>query len=221
MTAHRTFCDNDAIPQETVAYRWASRCADILFASLALAVLSPVFVVVGAMIFLFDGLPVFFLQHRIGMHGKRFRILKFRTMRCFPTGASGFEPGNHSRITCLGRFLRKYKLDELPQFVNILVGDMAFVGPRPEVPEHVNLANPAWRVVLSWRPGLSDPASIYYRREEDLLASSDDPQSLYVNTILPHKLSLSTAFLDRRSLAADFAVLAGTVQAILSPPKSK
>ena len=164
---------------------------DIIFSGIGLLLLSPLLIVVSGMILIFDGRPIFFRQTRVGINGADFILYKFRTMRVMRGAASGtFDAGDTSRITKIGAFLRKTKLDELPQLWNVFKGDMSLVGPRPEVRKWVDAYPERWAKVLTVKPGITDPASIYYRNEEELLAQADDPVACYRDQILPHKLDL-------------------------------
>jgi lipopolysaccharide/colanic/teichoic acid biosynthesis glycosyltransferase len=156
--------------------------------------------------------PVLFRHERVGWRGRRFRLLKFRTMR---HGATGLEisAADDVRITPVGRLLRRLKLDELPQLWNVVRGDMSLVGPRPEVPRYVDANDPLWAEVLSVRPGLTDPATLRYRHEERLLASvSGDRDRHYREVVLPAKLRESLAYLRRRGWRTDLYVLFGTLR---------
>jgi len=165
-------------------------------AALTLIVLSPVLVAIAIAIWLDDKGPVLFEQVRVGRGGKHFIMYKLRSMRTqpgLPLTCSG-DP----RVTRVGRLLRKCKLDELPQFWNILRGEMAWIGPRPEVPEFVDMTDPLWQQVLQFRPGLADAASFAFRNEEQLLAAAVDPKDYYRREILPRKLQLSIEHSLRR-----------------------
>jgi lipopolysaccharide/colanic/teichoic acid biosynthesis glycosyltransferase len=165
--------------------------------------------------------PALFAQQRVGRFGRLFRMYKFRTMVC---GAERRGPlltiGRDSRITRLGHWLRKTKLDELPQLFNVLKGDMSLVGPRPEVPKYVALYDQEQRRVLDVRPGITDPASIAYIDESRLLAGSDDPESLYVARIMPAKLAYNLAYVEQSTVARDIATILKTLLRIIRPVKS-
>ena len=181
-----------------------------LLAVVFVVILSPLLILIALLILILDGWPVFFSQIRVGQGGRHFKIFKFRTMSKAGQGAS-FEPGAESRVTALGGALRKTKLDELPQLFNIVGGSMAFVGPRPEVPEWVEVFPDRWRRVLTVKPGITDPAAIEYRDEEELLRQAADPERAYAEEILPHKLDLYEAYLARRSVLSDVAVVFRTI----------
>ena len=160
-----------------------------------IVVLTPIFVVVSIAIVCDDGFPVLFRQTRFGRNGKTFRLIKFRSMVSGRAGAR-ITAANDDRFTRLGRTLRQYKLDELPQLLNVLKGDMSLVGPRPEVPEYVELREPVWQAVLSVKPGITDLATLLHRDEERLLACVDNPEKYYREVLLPSKLALSRHFIE-------------------------
>ena len=190
------------------------RVFDLLGASLALLLLLPLLACVALWIKLDSPGPVFFRQQRVGRHGVPFLIHKFRTMRA---GAKGLPltVGDDPRITRAGRFLRRTRLDELPQFIDVLQGTMSLVGPRPEVPRYVALYPPALRDrALAVRPGLTDPASLAFIDEAALLAAAADPEREYVERILPAKLQRAAEYAETASLATDLAVLARTALAL-------
>lgn len=193
----------------------AKRAFDIVVSAIGLVVLSPVFLGVAVAIKLTDGGPVFFRQERVGMGGQVFRIHKFRSMRVANDGAL-VTSANDSRITPVGAFLRKSKLDELPQLIDVLVGDMSVVGPRPEVPHYVELwGEEARREILSIRPGITDPAAIAFRNEQDELAAADDPERHYVEVILPKKVAMYRDYVQHRSFVGDLAVIVHTFAAVV------
>ena len=190
------------------------RAFDLLGAGLALLLLAPLMVVVALWIKLDSPGPVFFRQQRVGRHGVPFLIHKFRTMRADAEGLP-LTVGDDPRITRAGRFLRRTRLDELPQFIDVLQGTMSLVGPRPEVPCYVALYPPALRDrVLAVRPGLTDPASLAFIDEAALLAAAADPEREYVERILPAKLQRAAEYAETASLATDLAVLARTALAL-------
>lgn len=152
--------------------------------------------------------PVFFRQERVGRHGRPFRIHKFRTMRVDAERAGQLTVGDDQRVTRVGRFLRAHRLDELPQVIDVLRGDMSLVGPRPEVPRYVALYPAGLRErVLAVRPGITDPASLAFRGEAAQLAAAADPEREYVEVILPRKLALAADYADRASLWTDLALI--------------
>lgn len=171
----------------------------------------PMFAVLALVIIWDDGPPVLFNQTRIGRNGEPFRIWKFRTMR--PAGRGSFiTAAGDSRVTRAGAVLRKCKLDELPQLFNVLKGDMSIVGPRPEVPQHVELEAPMWQAVLQVRPGITDLASLVYRDEEKILKASGDPNAFYRESILPAKLLLNLVYLRSRSFRQDVRLIFLTIR---------
>ncbi len=190
--------------------------SDSIFAIIALLMLLiPVLIIVIFIKLLMPG-PVFFLQQRIGQHSKPFRLIKFRTM-LVATGksAGSFDAGDGSRITPLGRFLRKTKLDELPQLINVLKGEMSFVGPRPEVKQWTEVYPEKWKIVHSVKPGITDNASIEFRNEEEILAKSEDPIKTYKEVILPRKLDLYIEYVNNRSFTGDMKIILRTIKAVL------
>lgn len=192
--------------------RMKKRTFDVLLAFSGIFLLAPLFHLVAFWIRACDGSPVFFRQERIGRGGVPFRIWKYRTM--VPCGENRGAPltvGNDERITALGKVLRKYKIDELPQLFNVLGGTMSFVGPRPEVPRYAALYSPGQRRVLELTPGITDPASIRFRRESELLAEVDDPEEYYVRVILPEKIRLNLEYGDRATLSGDFRIILCTL----------
>ncbi|MDD8029504.1 MAG: sugar transferase, partial [Acidobacteriota bacterium] len=164
-----------------------------------------------------DGRPVLFRQTRIGRAGRPFSLFKFRTMIPASEGeGGGFEPGDSRRVTSFGRFLRKTKIDEWPQLFNVLKGDMSMVGPRPEVSKWVAAYPRRWAVVHRVKPGITDPASIIYRNEEELLAAAADPEAVYRNEILPRKLDLYERYAEGPPrFGRDLGLIFKTIAAVL------
>jgi lipopolysaccharide/colanic/teichoic acid biosynthesis glycosyltransferase len=194
----------------------ARRALDVLASAIGLVLLSPVFAAVALVIAATSPGPVFFRQVRVGRGGEPFRIYKFRSMRVDAEALGGqLTVRGDPRVTRVGALLRASKIDELPQLINVLVGDMSLVGPRPEVPRYVALYTPEQRRVLEVRPGITDPASIRYRDESAVLARAADPERAYVEEVLPHKLAINLAYLDRRSLTSDVGVILATVWRLL------
>jgi len=193
----------------------AKRLFDLLGATLALLLLAPLLLAVAAAIKLDSRGPVFYRQERVGRHGVPFRIHKFRTM-VHGAGGLPLTVGADPRITRVGAFLRRTRIDELPQFIDVLLGRMSLVGPRPEVPRYVAHYPPALRDrVLAVRPGITDPASLAYLDEARLLAQASDPEREYIEVILPAKLRRAAEYAERASLATDLAVLWGTLRKLL------
>jgi len=198
------------------------RTFDILLSGLGLLFLWPVLLVVAILVKREDGSPVFFNQERVGRGGELFRIHKFRTMfrdaeSCGPSVTGGGDP----RITRMGRILRKTKLDELPQLLNVLRGDMSFVGPRPEVAKYVALYTDEQRAILEHRPGITDLATLRYRNEEEILAEADDPESYYIEKIIPAKIALNLEHARKSSFFADLGIILKTLLAIVSPSRTE
>lgn len=183
-----------------------------------LALLSPVIAIVSFLVWRVDGFPILFRQKRVGRNGQLFEILKFRSMRKANEGAL-ITAGGDARITPVGRVIRKYKLDEIPQLWNVVRGDMGLVGPRPEVERYVDLRDPLWQKVLSVRPGITDLATLLCRDEESLLAAAADPESYYRTVLLPRKLSVSAAAIERRSPLTTLQVLVITVLCSFLPSR--
>lgn len=199
------------------------RLFDLCFSLCVLLLLAPVLVGVAFWIKLDSRGPVLFRQQRVGRQGRLFNILKFRTMRSgSKQGGPQITIGDDPRITRAGRFLRRYKLDELPQFVNVLLGEMSVVGPRPEVPTYIAHYPPTAReLILSIRPGITDLASIAFRDESALLASAKDPEACYVEEILPAKIEHCIEYVQRRSFKLDMLIVWRTAMAVLSRNPSK
>jgi len=187
------------------------RLLDLTFGLLLLALAAPLMGFLALAVRWHDGGPVFYRQERIGRHGRPFTILKFRSMRINNSGAAITSSGD-DRITPIGRLLRRYKLDELPQLWNVVRGDMSLIGPRPEVPRFVNEADPIWQAVHQVRPGITDLATLVYRDEEQVLAQYADPERGYREAVLPAKLKLNLEYLERRTAARDLKLLALTIR---------
>jgi lipopolysaccharide/colanic/teichoic acid biosynthesis glycosyltransferase len=195
----------------------SKRLFDLLLSSLGLLVLAPVLLALALAVKLDSRGPVFFRQERVGRFGLPFRIHKFRTMRHDPVGQGlQITVGQDARITRVGAVLRQTKLDELPQLLDVWLGDMSLVGPRPEVPRYVAHYPEALRAkVLSVRPGITDIASIEYRDESAVLARAADPEHAYIHEVLPHKLALSAAYVDQASVWLDVRLIWRTLMAIV------
>ena len=202
--------------------RIAKRAMDIVLSAAALAVLWPLLLLIALAVVIDDPGPVFYRQVRIGRDGKPFRIFKFRTM-VTDADKKGLAITydihrlrlRDSRITRVGAILRKTKLDELAQLLNVLAGQMSFVGPRPEVERYVRLYTPYQRQVLLVRPGITDYASIAYRNENDLLAGAEDPEKMYIEQIMPDKIELNMKYLREISPLADIKLILKTVAAVV------
>jgi len=193
------------------------RAFDLVFSLAGVVILSPLFLAVAVWIRLDSPGPVFFRQVRVGKSGKPFRIFKFRTMLAdAETKSHRITAGEDPRITRAGSFLRRYKLDELPQLLNVVLGEMSLVGPRPEVPHYVELYPDGVRErVLSVPPGITDYASIEFRDESALLRFSEDPEATYINEIMPAKLKYYEQYVKERSLWLDIALIHQTLKSII------
>lgn len=189
---------------------------DILAALLALAVLSPLLLIIALLVALGSPGGAFFRQVRVGKGGHEFRLLKFRTMRPGSEAQGQITVGGRDpRITRIGYFLRKTKLDELPQLLNIMRGDMSIVGPRPEVPRYVAMYSPEQRQVLSVRPGLTSLASIAYIDENEVLGRASDPERAYVEEVMPAKLALDLRYVHEQGLGMDLRIILATIGRLL------
>ena len=200
----------------TTGGKITKRTFDIVACVMAVLLLFPLWLCVGLLVACGSKGGAFYRQTRVGRNGKEFKLLKFRTMRQDADRIGGLiTVGDDCRVTRIGKFLRKYKLDELPQFLNIIKGDMSIVGPRPEVPKYVALYNERQRRVLSVRPGLTDYASIEYISENELLAQSPDPDKTYIEEIMPAKLELNLKYIDNQSVMEDLRLIFKTLFSIM------
>lgn len=192
------------------------RLFDIILSFIGLVVLSPVLLIISLLIKLDSQGPILFKQVRVGRYEKNFHILKFRTMvtDAEKKGAQ-ITVGRDSRITRAGHFLRKSKMDELPQLLNVLIGDMSLVGPRPEVPKYTQYYNRDQKRVFEIRPGITDLASIKYRDENEILAMSSDPEKTYIEEIMVDKLKLNLRYVKERSLLTDIKIIYNTLLKIV------
>lgn len=188
------------------------RIFDFLLSLSGIIILSPIFIIVSIAIKLDSKGRILFLQKRVGRYGKEFNIYKFRTM---VTDAEKLGKqitvGKDNRITKVGAFLRKFKIDELPQLFNVLKGDMSLVGPRPEVPKYVALYNKEQRKVLDIRPGITDMASLRYKDENDILGKVDNPEEYYINVIMKDKLNLNLEYIEKSNVFFDIYLIIKTV----------
>lgn len=192
------------------------RFSDIIFSFFGLLFLSPLFIVVVLWIVIDNPGPVFYRQQRVGKDGKDFGLLKFRSMRVGADKMSLITIGDRDpRVTRAGYYIRKFKIDELPQLWNVLVGDMSLVGPRPEVRKYVDLYTPEQRQVLSVRPGITDYASIEYIDENRLLAQSDNPDKTYIEDIMPAKISLNMRYIRHQTFGEYFKIILLTLAKII------
>lgn len=192
------------------------RLLDITASGIGLLLFSPIFLVLAIWIKLDSQGPVFYRQVRVGRGNRDFRIFKFRSMRVGSDKGSLITVGGRdSRITRSGYFIRKYKFDELPQLINVFIGDMSLVGPRPEVRRYVDLYNQEQLHVLDVRPGITDPASIKYRNENELLEQADYPEQYYIDVIMPDKLRLNLEYATNQSFFGDLKLIFKTFKAII------
>ena len=193
------------------------RLFDIVASGCGLLVLSPVLLIVSIWIKLNSRGPVFYRQVRVGYKNKDFRIFKFRSMRIgSDKGSLVTIGGRDPRITRSGYFIRKYKLDELPQLINVFVGDMSLVGPRPEVRHYVDYWTPEQMPVLDVRPGITDPASIKFRNENELMGQAENPEDYYINVIMQEKIKLYLEYVENASFMYDLMLIFKTFKVIIS-----
>lgn len=192
------------------------RLFDIVVSGLGLICLSPLFAAVAVCIKLDSKGPVFYRQERVGRYNRDFRLYKFRSMRPDSDKLGLITVGGRDpRVTRSGYYIRKYKLDELPQLINVFLGDMSLVGPRPEVRKYVDMYTPEQLKVLSVRPGITSLASIRYRNENDILAESDNPDKCYIEKIMPDKLSIDLEYVGKANLWNDIKLIFSTFREII------
>jgi lipopolysaccharide/colanic/teichoic acid biosynthesis glycosyltransferase len=189
------------------------RLLDLAASAAGLLLLSPLFALIAAAVKLSSPGPVFHRGERVGRGGAPFRIYKFRSMRVGQAGP-GITRAGDPRVTAVGRFLRRTKLDELPQLINVLAGSMSLVGPRPEAPEYVAMYDDAQRRILAARPGMTSPASLQFRAEEEEL-QGPEWERIYVERIMPAKLQIDLEYLERRTIASDLRVIAATAASLI------
>jgi lipopolysaccharide/colanic/teichoic acid biosynthesis glycosyltransferase len=192
------------------------RPVEAALAGIGLLAVSPVIAILAGAVRATSSGPAFFRQPRVGRGGRLFTLWKLRTMRTAANGPEVTARGD-DRITPIGRFLRRSKLDELPQLWNVVRGDMSLVGPRPEVPRYVDPQDPLWKRVLSVRPGITDPVTLRLRDEEAVLAAAPDPERFYRDELQPAKLREYAAYLEERSAARDFGVILQTLRKVVFP----
>lgn len=194
------------------------RAFDIIICSLALLILSPFFLIISIAIKINDGGPIIFAQRRVGRNFTTFNLYKFRTM---VQDAEKLGPSvttlKDNRITKVGKILRRTKLDELPQLINILKGDMSIVGPRPEIPKYVNMFKEDYKYILTVKPGLTDYATLEFRDEEKILSLYKNPEEAYLKIILPKKLELSKKYVMEKGLLTDSIIILRTIKRIIFP----
>ncbi len=191
------------------------RIFDIIFSLLGLTLLLPFMLIIAILIKIDSKGPIFFKQVRVTKNGREFKIFKYRTMKIGSDKYSQITVGKDSRITKVGDFLRKYKLDEIPQLINVLIGDMSLVGPRPEVPKYVALYTEEQREILKVRAGITDYASIEFSNENDILANEADPEKAYIEKIMPRKIELNKKYLSEISVMTDIKIILLTIKKIL------
>ena len=192
------------------------RLFDIVASACGLILLSPLFFIVSVWIKLDSIGPVFYRQVRVGRYNKDFKIFKFRTMRVgADKGSLVTIGGRDPRVTRIGYYLRKFKIDELPQLINVFIGDMSLVGPRPEVRHYVNYWTSEQLHVLDVRPGITDPASIKFRNENELMESAEDPESFYINVIMQEKLKLYLEYVHNASFWYDIELIFKTIYTVI------
>lgn len=193
------------------------RIMDIFGSAMGLLILLPLLIVITILIALDSRGPIFFQQSRVGRNMRDFKLLKFRTMYYSTKTGSLLTMGNNdSRITKTGRWLRKYKLDELPQLINVLSGEMSLVGPRPEVRKYVDLYTDNQRFVLSVKPGITDWASVEFFNEGELLANAEDPENYYVKRIIPAKISHNLRYITHHDVSVDLKIIFLTIKRMIS-----
>ena len=191
------------------------RGLDVVVSLVGLALFLPLMLALALWVMCDSRGPILYRQVRVGRNGRDFRLLKFRSMRVDADRLGLITVGGRdSRVTRAGYYLRKYKLDELPQLLNVLRGDMSLVGPRPEVRKYVDLYTPEQLRVLTVRPGITDLASLRYRHENDLLAQAEDPDAYYIETVMPAKLALNLEYIDHQSFWGDLRLIGQTVVAV-------
>jgi len=190
----------------------SKRLFDIFFSLLGLILISPFLIIVSIIIKITSEGPVFFLQERLGQYEKPFFIYKFRTMvvNAESLGKQITVKGD-TRITKVGKVLRRYKIDEFPQLINVLLGEMSFVGPRPEVKKYVDLYTNDQKEIFKVKPGITDYASIEYRNENDLLSTVEDPEEYYINTIMQDKIKLNKKYIQKNNLFIDVKIILKTI----------
>jgi len=188
------------------------RTLDLLVSGFGLMLLLPFFLLIGLIFKLTSKGPIFYLQQRVGKGGKLFKLFKFRTMRVDADKQTAITVGARDpRITTVGYYLRKYKIDELPQLINVFMGNMSLVGPRPELKKFVDLYNVEQAKVISVKPGITDYASIEFRNENELLEGKPDPIDYYVREIMPAKLTLNLQYIKKQSLWTDLKIITSTI----------
>lgn len=193
------------------------RLFDIIASLIGVILLSPFFIIICVLIVINSGFPIFYLQTRVGKNNNDFKLFKFRTMHTDADKKGLLTVGGRDpRVTAIGYYLRKYKLDELPQLFNVLFGSMSLVGPRPEVRKYVDMYTSEQQKVLLAKPGITDYASLEYINENDLLATSSNPEETYIKEIMPAKLELNMKYIHNQGLATDLKIIFQTIRKIVS-----
>ncbi|MDP4153626.1 MAG: sugar transferase [Bacillota bacterium] len=212
--------DTYEISHPTLIQKTVKRCFDIFASAFGLVILLPVFIIIALAIYIDSKSPVIFKQTRVGKDGKEFIIYKFRSMKVI--SAENNDVSNNyltleidPRVTKVGKFIRKYRLDELPQLVNVLIGDMSIVGPRPEVPYYVHYYTERQKKTLSVRPGLTGTATILFLNEDKILSQSLDPEKTYIEDIMPAKIEQNLLYLKNFSLYNDFSIIFLTIKKLI------
>ena len=191
------------------------RLFDIIFSFFGIVFLFPVFIIVSILIKIDSSGPVFFLQERVGLNGKFFKIIKFRSMKTNHNNSLTVTLENDKRITRIGKKIRKYKIDEIPELINVFIGDMSLVGPRPDVPGYADLLKGENRNILKLRPGITSRASIKYANEEMILLNEDDPIAYNNNIIFPDKVKLNLNYYNNNNIWIDIKIIFATLFAVL------
>jgi lipopolysaccharide/colanic/teichoic acid biosynthesis glycosyltransferase len=192
------------------------RIFDIFFSVTGLLILLVPFIIISLIIVLDSGGGIFYMQQRVGKDGSDFKLFKFRSMRTGADKAGLLTVGGRdNRITKIGYYIRKYKIDELPQLINVLIGNMSLVGPRPEVRKYVDLYTVEQMNVLSVKPGITDYASIEYSNENEILGKAEDPEKTYIEEIMPAKLKMNLRYIEQQGIATDVKIIFATLAKIL------
>ena len=193
------------------------RFFDLILSFIGLLIIVPILFLITILIKISSSGPVFYKQVRVGKNNKDFKIFKFRTMHLNADKKGLLTVGGRDpRVTSIGYYLRKFKLDELPQLINVFIGDMSFVGPRPEVRQFVNLYSEIQMKVLNVKPGITDLASIEFRNENEILSKEEDPNQYYIDYIMPKKLEINLKYINQRNLLKDFVVIIKTIKVIFN-----
>ena len=194
-----------------------TRFFDLILSLMGLLITVPILFLITILIKISSSGPVFYKQVRVGKNNKDFKIFKFRTMHLNADKKGLLTVGGRDpRVTSIGYYLRKFKLDELPQLINVFKGDMSFVGPRPEVRQFVNLYSEIQKKVLNVKPGITDLASIEFRNENEILSKEEDPNQYYIDNIMPKKLEINLKYINQRNLLKDFVVIIKTIKVIFN-----